>query len=240
MGRRSACSDDDAMLKCDEINAAGGNVTASALRRACGGKGSLGTHQVHVDNWHKLHEETDEHGVEEMPDEVVARFRAIWFYLKKESDKGLKFWAQQSRASIDAVKQEAEELRNLADSLEEEREQLKAEVDSLKAECVELKTRNETLNDVIKEAREAQQSSANAEREQAEENATLRGRMEQLIDSARAYETQIRERDALLNAVNTDLSALRERHALLTSRESPPKRAAPIKTAARKSSKQAA
>lgn len=241
MGRRSACTEDEAIRNCEEIANSGGKVTAITLRQACGGQGSLGTYQAYVDKWRKSRDLLDEEQREiDMPDAVAAHCRIFWGHLKKESDKRFQFVMQQSRAAIDAARQEVDQIRNLADLLEEEKEKLQVAVDSLRSECVELKTLNHVLTDTVKEAKESQNSSMQAERERAEENAKLRGHIDQIMDNTQVCENQVRERDALLMTAHADMAALRERHELLTSQQSPPKRAPLIKTAARKSSKQTA
>lgn len=191
MGRRAACSEDEAMRKCEEIANAGGKVTAITLRQACGGQGSLGTYQAFADKWRKSRELLDEDQCEvDMPDVVAAHCRTFWGHLKKESDRRFQFVVQQSRASFDAARLEIDQIRDLADLLEGEKEKLQVEVDSLRTERVELKTLNQVLTDAVREAKEAQQISMRAEREGAEENAKLRGQLDQLMDNTRVRENQ--------------------------------------------------
>ena len=195
MGRRSACSEDEAMRRCEEIASSGGKVTAIALRQACGGQGSLGTYQAYADKWRKPRDLLDEEHCEvDMPDAVAAHCRIFWGHLKKESDRRFQFVMQQSRASLDAARLEIDQIRDLADSLEVGKEKLQIEFDSLRSACVELKTLNQVLTDAVKEAKEAQQISMRAERERAEENAKLRGQLDQLMDNTRVRENQVTSR----------------------------------------------
>lgn len=91
-------------------------------------------------------------------------------------------------------------------------EDFRKETEACSAYAVSLERENERLNDDVQGLQET--------------NANLRGQLEGMVGEIERCGTRLREQEALFNPVREELASVKERLALLTTKQNPPKRPA--------------
>lgn len=178
MARRPALERDEVFDACNRLQAEGREVSATALLDTLGG-GSLRTIYRYLEDWRKEQpKESGNNRDTELPENILAVFKATWRTATIEADKATAAAREQAAEEVKAAQKRFSEALDAIEKLEAQSDSDSKQIEELTAKAAELETKVNQLQ----EARAADGATINELRQQAsgqvKEIERLRGELE--------------------------------------------------------------